>query len=255
VAFLSKFFNVSNNFVMNKMTYICCFIWLFACLTTVPPSFANNYPNENRGGENGRNYRNGNSITYEWSYKDGFGTERSFSMYLSLGWDWDYVQRVYAHMNHRHGNYHNFIKKDPFKSLIVDLARELRKLARNSDINECELALAFVQSLPYQENMGAYQRYAIETFIDGRGDCSDTSVLYAGILAAWDYGCIFLLYDTHMAVGLSCTNCDGCYWPWNGRKYFYCETTGIWDMGACIKDISGTNAEYEFVDRRDVYGG
>ena len=180
-------------------------------------------------------------------YTDVNNKKFSFNFDLTLGLNWQSMQNRYKKLNHNHGNYKRFIKQDPYYNVLVVVANQLRLYANQYNLNECELALSFVQSLPYQRNMGTYQRYVAETLIDGRGDCSDTSVLYAGILKVWDYDCLFLLFPDHLAVGVWSNNRYGCYWSNQGRKYYFCETTGSgWEIGACT-DNANTTAEYEYV--------
>ncbi|MEM6379629.1 MAG: hypothetical protein AAF705_15605, partial [Bacteroidota bacterium] len=82
----------------------------------------------------------------------------------------------------------------------------------------------------YQNNMGKYQKYAVETLIDGKGDCSDTSVLLAGIYKAMGYSCIFIDVPQHLAVGIT-GNYYGTFWKYKGIEYFACETTSNSPIG------------------------
>ena len=226
---------------IQRKCILTTIILLTIFLTTIA---ARNYPNKS---ENGQNYRNGNTITYEWTHTTNNGKEYYFKFHLNLGWNWQYMQDRYTKLDHRHGFYKRFIDQDPFYRVLVVTANRLRKIAYNNYLNECALALSFVQSLPYQGNMETYQRYSSETLIDGRGDCSDTSVLFAGILKVWNYDCLFLNFPNHLAVGVWSRDDGGCYWINRGRKYYYCETTGSgWQIGACVDDV-GTSAKYEYV--------
>lgn len=197
-----------------------------------------NYPNDDRGGEQGRNYRHGNSITYEWKYIDKYlGIEHNMAFQLDLGWNFDKMQANYRSKNHQHGNYNRFIQDDTYIHLLKIVANHLRKVAKEQYLNEVTVALSFVQSLPYAPNMGNYQRYCVETLIDGRGDCSDTSVLFAAFLWYWGYDGVFLEFPGHLAVGVTTDGFGECYYPIWGRDYFYCETTGSgWAIGQCVND-------------------
>lgn len=92
------------------------------------------------------------------------------------------------------------------------------------------LAIDFVESMTYQYDIDYnsnidYPKYAIETIVDERGDCEDTSFLMASILEALDLDTILLLYSDHMAVGFASNNCPGTFYNYQGRKYCFLETT------------------------------
>jgi len=92
------------------------------------------------------------------------------------------------------------------------------------------LAIDFVESMMYQKDIDYnsnidYPKYAIETIVDERGDCEDTSFLMASILEALDVDTVLLLYSDHMAVGFASDNCPGNYYHYQGRKYCFLETT------------------------------
>lgn len=230
---------------MNNKTHSFFLILFFLILGISTNVVSGQNYSKYQNGNNGINYRRGNTITYEWIYTDAYNEKYSFNFDLYLGADWDYMQKTYKKLKHQHGTYKKFIKQDPFKNTLIVVANQLRRYANKYDLNEGELALSFVQSLPYQEGMRSYQRYAVETLIDGRGDCSDTAVLYAAILGIWNYDCIFLLLPNHLAVGVWSTNYDGCYWPYRGRKYYYCDTTASDSKIGWCDEYGNSSAEIE----------
>lgn len=193
--------------------------------------------------------RNCNKVSYQWTHIDRNGGKYDFGFTINFTRGWQKMQNIYKRYNHHHGNYQKFVNKDPYRKDLYFIARLLRKIARQNYLNEIDVALSFVQSFPYQEQMGTYQRYAIETLIDGRGDCSDTSVLFAGILKVWDYDCIFLKFPDHLAVGLWCTgDIYQSYYNHRRRKFYYCETTNTgWGIGEIPKDYEGKYATFEEV--------
>jgi hypothetical protein len=83
------------------------------------------------------------------------------------------MQNRYVGMAHSHGKYNRYFRNDPYRHRVKRLARTIEKTAHRLGLNKIELALSFVQNLPYQHGMGSYQRYAFETLLDGAGDCSD----------------------------------------------------------------------------------
>ena len=107
------------------------------------------------------------------------------------------------------------------------------------DICKVCIAINFVESMIYQYDIDyigrdEYPKYAIETIIDERGDCEDTSFLMASILGALNIDTILLVFSDHLAVGVWCEDCTGTYYNHKGRKYFFLETTGYadnWEIG------------------------
>jgi hypothetical protein len=108
------------------------------------------------------------------------------------------------------------------------------------------IAIDFVESMTYQydieyNNNRDYPKYAIETIIDERGDCEDTSFLMASILEALNIDTVLFLLPTHMAIGVYCTWCSGEHIIYNGRKYYFLETTGhsgSWQLGKTNYDLN-----------------
>lgn len=107
------------------------------------------------------------------------------------------------------------------------------------DKDKARIAINFVESMIYQYDieyigLNEYPKFVIETIIDERGDCEDTSFLMASILEALGYDVILLAYSDHMAVGLWCDGCTGTYYTYKGRNYYFLETTGYadnWEIG------------------------
>jgi hypothetical protein len=192
-------------------------------LCTVNTGKATNNPNYST--------REGSIITYYWLYTfDGNSTEMSFSICFNRGWQ--YMQDVYKSQNHSHGNYYTqFVGKDPFKEDVPVLVNVLRKIALQYAYNEAKVALSFVQSLPYDSEIGSYQRYAIECLIDRQGDCSDKSVLLMAILNHLGYQTVELHFPNHLAVGVkeypSKAFYYGSYYKYGGDNFYFAESTCV----------------------------
>jgi len=119
----------------------------------------------------------------------------------------------------------------PRDPVIVTIARDITDASISAG-DPCKLCLAidFVESMLYQKDIDynfnqEYPKYAIETIVDERGDCEDTSFLMASILNALDVNTILLLYSDHMAVGFASNTCPGDYYTYKGRTYCFLETT------------------------------
>ena len=126
-----------------------------------------------------------------------------------------------------------------FQKLASALRAEGEKMGF-TDNQIMELAISFVQSLPYSYDIDTtgleeYKRYPIETLADGTGDCEDTAYLLAELLRTMNYDAILLYYsEEHTAVGVADSgNMYGSYYEYKGNRYFYVESTGEgWKIGA-----------------------
>jgi type II secretory pathway pseudopilin PulG len=123
----------------------------------------------------------------------------------------------------------------PHDAVIVTIARDITDAAISTgDLCKLCLAIDFVESMLYQKDIdynfnNEYPKYAIETIVDERGDCEDTSFLMASILEALNVDTILLLYSDHMAVGFASTTCPGDSYTYQGRTYCFLETTSVPD--------------------------
>lgn len=127
---------------------------------------------------------------------------------------------------------------------LASLVRSLQlnalgaKRAGYDEWDTVNLLISFVQSLPYTSDKATtgyddYPRYPIETLVDRGGDCEDTAILTAALLWQMGYDVILLEYPKHVAVGVAGDETvNGTYYEYNGRRYFYLETTGEgWKIG------------------------
>lgn len=179
------------------------------------------------GQREGTYLRKGNELIYRWVHYKPDGSFCFNKVTLKYSYDYRKLLKRYGSIKYHEDEFKDYIHKDPFISHLSTLARQLEEKASACNIYKASLALSFVQALPYQYNMGSYQRYAVETLLDMQGDCSDKSILFAAILSIWDIDCIFLDYpdQKHLAVGVWSRIAKGAYYNHRGRKYFYCETS------------------------------
>ena len=103
-----------------------------------------------------------------------------------------------------------------------------------SDTKRLNWIISFVQNLPYTVDLettpyNEYPRYPMETLFDRGGDCEDTSILVAALLdeLGYDVALIYMQKAKHMAVGVNLPNAYGTYYEYQGKKYYFLETTGV----------------------------
>ena len=126
------------------------------------------------------------------------------------------------------------------RTTIGNLTREFQNVFKQhrewSKQDRIDFVLSFVQSLPYTHDdvttgYDEFRRYAIETLIDGGGDCEDTTILVAAILRGLGEKTALIFIPGHIALGVS-GDFTGASVTHNGTTYYYCETTGTgWTVG------------------------
>ncbi len=127
-----------------------------------------------------------------------------------------------------------------------------------STYEEVSFILAFVQCLPYTSDsvttgFNEYPRFPLETLGDDGGDCEDTSILFATLVLILNYSAIFIHPVGHMAVGVwGSESVPGSYYLHNGRRYYYCETTGDgFEIGDIPAEFQSASADlYDINEHR-----
>ncbi len=126
------------------------------------------------------------------------------------------------------------------RTTLGNLTREFQNIFKRhrewSRQDRIDFVLSFVQSLPYTHDdvttgYDEFRRYAIETLIEGGGDCEDTTILVAAILRGLGEKTALIFVPGHIALGVS-GDFTGASVTHNGTTYYYCETTGTgWTVG------------------------
>lgn len=127
----------------------------------------------------------------------------------------------------------------PHDPVIQTIAQDVADTSLTTGEHRIYAAINFVEFMTYQYDIEfnsnpEYPKYPIETIVDGRGDCEDTSFLMASVLEALGIDTIILLFSDHAAVGVACDGCTGTYYIYKGKNYFFLETTGYednWELG------------------------
>ena len=137
------------------------------------------------------------------------------------------------------------------RTTLGNLTREFQNMFRQrrewSKQDRVDFVLSFVQSLPYTHDdvttgYDEFRRYAIETLIDGGGDCEDTTILVAAILRGLGEKTALIFTPGHIALGVS-GDFTGASVTHGGTTYYYCETTGTgWGVGV-LPPSFGTQVE------------
>lgn len=100
-----------------------------------------------------------------------------------------------------------------------------------TDDEKTKAVLNFVQdSISYEtdeQSRGAeeWYKYPYETLFDGTGDCEDTSILFVTIARSLGLDAVLVSMDGHMAAAVTMTECTGTSYEFDGKTYWYCETS------------------------------
>lgn len=184
---------------------------------------------------------------YEWDYPYDWWNRQTWTWTLQIPKDlYNYLQNLQRLNQESWSEY----TVDP---LITNLANGLKEAAEGENYDEYQTVsyiLSFVQSLPYTSDdvttgYDEYPRYPTETLVDGGGDCEDTSFLFAGIMRELNYGVCLIELQGHLAVGvLGEESIAGVYYEWDGKRYYYCETTGDgFSIGDCPDEYINESAQ------------
>ena len=110
---------------------------------------------------------------------------------------------------------------------IKNIAQDLADVAdiMNEKCMFC-IIVDFVQSMLYEYDidyigLDEYPKFPIETIIDQKGDCEDTSYLLAALYKALGVDAVLVLFPGHMATAVACDDCSGAYFDYKGKKYFW----------------------------------
>ena len=135
------------------------------------------------------------------------------------------------------------------RTTIGNLTREFQRTFKRNQSwtrqDRVDFVLSFVQSLPYTlddvtTGYDEFRRYAIETLIEGGGDCEDTTILVAAILRGLGEKTALIFTPGHIALGVS-GDFKGTSLTYNNIKYYYCETTGTgWTVGTLPASVGKT---------------
>ena len=160
--------------------------------------------------------------------------EYSYTGELPANWEEDY--------------YGMFVQQNPVDNTILDLVTNLKNQGAKYRLTEdqmVELAVSFVQSIPYDDARAAKiennsptekPNYPYELLYDDKGVCSDKSFLLTAILRQMGYGTSLFEYNEakHIAVGIQCPIDKSSY----SSGFCYTETTQPGHKIGIIPDLS-----------------
>ncbi|MBN1683615.1 hypothetical protein JW865_08705 [Candidatus Bathyarchaeota archaeon] len=195
-----------------------------------------------------------NELIYE-----GKGINRNYSWYFNYN-KWTLSLSIpeelyiyYKTLSRTPSSDYSIYVTHPYDDVYIDLLlvklNEISVLNGFSDFNKIGLVISFIQSLQYTSDSistgyDEYPRYPIETLVDYGGDCEDTSILAAALFKALGKEVVLLMLPNHLAVGIAEVTSQGYYYQYNGKDYYYLETTGEgWDIGELPEEYQESTAK------------
>ena len=193
------------------------------------------------------------TVTFNWKYKSLRYTltetlyKTAYNYYHDLTPKECYCSRdnCVNNLQAKQECYRGFLKEADGDNTISQLALKIQSLGERSNLNDdeiVELTVAFVQSIPYDEERGKKMlsspdinstnshdlrplKYPYETLFENKGICSDKSILAAALIKQLGYGVSLLGYPTekHMALGIKCLKDYSSY----NSGYCYTEVTNL----------------------------
>ena len=145
-----------------------------------------------------------------------------------------------------------------FNYELNQVAEYLSGFANRELLSDYELAgiiLSFTQEqcIPYQYDIDStgydeYIRFPLETIYDKTGDCDCKAVLACAVFKTLGYRVAFALMPGHAAMLITLPNDDLPFanFTRNGKRWFYCETTGdYWSPGQIPDGIDAASVNWQ----------
>jgi hypothetical protein len=183
---------------------------------------------------------NSKTIVFSWHYKDKLYqlklamSPELYQSYQSSSHEFEYSGQLPA--DWRDTYYGMFLKTQPQDKIMESLVSQLKQQAAANHLSgdePAQLAIAFVQSIPYDQakakDKNAAIDYPYETLYKQTGICSDKVELAVALLRQLGYGAAILSFPDHdhAAVGIECP--DNYALP--NTAYCYIETTDFFPIG------------------------
>ena len=165
---------------------------------------------------------------------------------IDKGYTWEFENKFYTALVAIDIQWYNSVRNEKKRrrydlkqlpSKVYEGTKALRELINEfkevipKDWNpkkKVNFVLAFVQSIPWTDDettgYDEFYKYPIETLAEVKGDCEDTSMLFASLLSGLGFEVALFNLPGHIAVGVK-GNFQGFYVPYGDSKYYYCETT------------------------------
>jgi len=169
------------------------------------------------------------------------GKDWSFSYFCSQS---SYVEKATAPRGRDLVEYASVEVGSGISTFLSDIIDDTaRSIGITSESEKTQLAVDFVQSLPYiKDSIGTgydeYPKFIEETLVELEGDCEDSTILLGSILGTMGLDVVFVTFPGHVGVGVN-GDYSGSYISYEDSEYYYIETTGRgWSVGDFPETLS-----------------
>ncbi|HPN54379.1 MAG TPA: hypothetical protein PLB52_00440 [Candidatus Moranbacteria bacterium] len=193
---------------------------------------------------------------FEWEYKGKkYSLEKTlyksvYEYYKSKPKEYSYLGELPTNWEEEY--YAMFLKSDPTDATMAELANQIEELGKKNNLNDdqiVELAISFVQTIPYDDAKAANilqeigkeeLLYPYEVLWEQKGVCSDKSLLAYALLDKMGYGVALFEFEQekHMAAAVEC--------PQNYSNY---------DSGYCFVETTNTGNKIGIIPDFDLGSG
>ena len=179
--------------------------------------------------------------SYSWDFED-----KRYTVLMVIDEQW--YNRIRNQKEKRHETIHLPPMVYEGTKALQELVREFKRVTQDwKPEKKVNFVLAFVQTIPYEKDKTTgydeFYKYPTETLAEGKGDCEDSSMLFASILSGLDYESALIDLPGHIAVGVK-GNFQGGSVTYEKDKYFFCETTvGGYKLGVIPQELVGKEAQ------------
>lgn len=184
-------------------------------------------------------------IAHEWTHNNMNWT---CTLNVPVG-----LYEYYQGRAHQSDDMVQFVLSDYDRLCVRSLVNSFREGGIKADYTDADNmgnVISFVQSLRYVSDRVSkaeqeYVRFPVETLVDGVGDCEDMAILAAAILHEMGYDVLLVTLPDHMALAVNCNEgCDGTYYEYGNRQYYYLEVTNTgWAIGQIPKEYRTSQAQ------------
>ena len=181
------------------------------------------------------------AVNYVWDYK-GQKYQLAETLYSSIdGYYGDRSKGIFQGLES--SSVEKYLELDAKSPETAELAEQISDLAKTRHLNEdqtLELAVAFIQAIPYDEARArtdlTHPRYPYEVLFENTGICSDKTLLAVSLLRSLGYGTAVFMWDSeqHMSAAVSCPKEYSNY----GTGYCIVETTAVGAKIGVVPDLS-----------------
>ena len=193
-----------------------------------------------------------------YTYKEVCFAWESYSSHLNWTWNvplWEEMYQYYSNLERYYQpcDFEYYINDEWNSQICKSLAESIVNTAMEKGMSKRNAVMevvAFVQTITYEYDLTEdgeaceYPKYPIETLMEGRGDCEDSTILLATMLKELGYSVALVHFEGHIMLGIAGDPTEiGTYFMVDGTNYYVMETTYPgWKWGQLPEDYYGESA-------------